>query len=125
MFGLDEWVPDPGNMAKAEATVAKLERKYEQLTGQTIKVVNGKEPTGTGALGRMFTKTGQIILYEGASHKLSFGAKAEELLHYFSYRGRGLIGATEKQIGDATIHEMEVLVERLLKNSGFVRFRPG
>lgn len=125
VFGFDEWVPDPRNVAKAVLTVAKLERKYEQLTGRKITIVDGPEPSGSGALGEMIPETGQIILYESAGHKLSLGAKAEELLHYFSYRGRGLIGRAAKDIGAWTIYSMEVLVERLLEKSGFIRFRRG
>lgn len=62
------------------------------------------------------------MLYEGASHELSLGAKAEELLHYFNYRGRGLLGLTTNEIGDEIIYQMEVLVERCLEKCGFVRF---
>ena len=51
-------------------------------------------------------------------------ALAEELLHYFNYRGRRLLGKTRAEIGQNTIEQMEILVERSLEKSGFIRFRP-
>lgn len=125
ILGFDEWIPDPRNVAKAQQTVAKLDRKYQQLTGQTVEVVAEPEPSGSCALGEFFPESGRIVLYEGANHPLSLGAKAEELLHYFNYRARGLLGLTAEEIGDDEIKRMEVLVERCIEKCGFVRFKPG
>lgn len=123
ILGFDEWIPDPMNVAKAQHVVAQLERKYQQLTRQTVEVVECSEPLGSGALGEFVPESGRIVLYEGANHELSLGAKAEELLHYFNYRGRGLLGLTTNEIGDDLVYQMEVLVERCIEKCGFVRFR--
>lgn len=119
----DEWIPDPSNTTKAYRTVVKLERKYQLLTGQVVEILPGPEPSGSGALGEFFPESGRTVLYEAGKHQFSLGAEAEELLHYFNYRARGLLGLTAQEIGNETIKAMEVLVERSLQKCGFVRFR--
>jgi hypothetical protein len=125
ILGFDEWIPDPGNPTRAHQTVEKLEGKYQELTGQIVEITPGREPSGSGALGEFFPESGRIVLYEGGDHQLSLGAKAEELLHYFNYRGRRLLGSTTKEMGDDLIYDMEELVERCIKKCGFVRFESG
>jgi RNase P/RNase MRP subunit p29 len=124
VFGLDEWIANPANPGKARQTLGQLTKKYKELTGRKVKVVDYQEPSGSGALGEFIPETSEIILYGGGKHQLHQAAIAEELLHYFNYRGRGLLGKTVEEIGPDTIRQMEVLVERSLEKGGFVRFRP-
>jgi len=121
LFGHNEWRIAASREAEALRWLRELEARYIRETGLRIKVVPYDAPPiggRVGALGEFFPQTKEIVLYSG--EKYGLGARAEELLHYFQIKGRGLLG---KKVSQRITQLVEDEVEILLRSIGFEPIR--
>lgn len=105
----------PGQEVRLAKKLNALEKQYTKFSDRKPIVL--QDDHVQGALGQFDPKTGQVYIFSG--ERYGSAARAEEMLHYFQYRKRGLIGKSESEIGDKVIFEVEKEVEEMLAKMGY------